>query len=126
MKLAFALLPDAFAVARLSPDSPLPPWGSRGTFFSITRTAEELSILCEESSVPADCTASRGWRCLALRGPFAFTEIGIAAAFTAVLAAAGVSVLVLSTYDTDAVLVGSGDLAAAIGALRAAGHTVSD
>lgn len=124
MTLDFALLPEKYAVARLSPGSPLPAWGSRGPFFSITATAEELSIICEEANVPAECTASRGWRCLLLRGPLAFTEIGIAAAFTATLAAADVSVLVVSTYDTDAVLVRAADLDRAAGALRTAGHSV--
>ena len=124
MTLQFDLRPEPFTIARLAPESSIPEWATRGRFFSITRTDAELSILCDSSNVPDGVTRSEGWRCLTLRGPFAFTEIGIAAAFTAVFAASGVSVLVLSTYDTDAVLVPAGQLERATAALRAAGHLV--
>lgn len=125
MILQFNLQPERYAVARLGAGDPVPDWAMRGAWFSVTRTADELSILCAEANVPHDAIAARGWRCLALRGPFAFTEIGIAAAFTAVLAKAGVSVLVVSTYDTDYLFVPSDQLDRAIDALVAAGHRVT-
>jgi hypothetical protein len=125
MKLHFDVRPEIFAIARLDAGAALPQWAMRGQFCSITRTDQELSILCEESSIPDGITATGGWRWLALRGPFAFTETGIAAAFTAVLATAGIGVLVVSSYDTDAVLVAGAHLDRAVGALVAAGHAVS-
>ena len=125
MNLDFTIQPQRYAVARLASGTPIPQWATSGAFFSVTQSADELSVICEEDRVPSDCTASRGWRALALRGPFAFTEIGIAAEFTSILAKSGVSVLVVSTYDTDWLFVSGAQLGTATAALRAAGHRVS-
>jgi hypothetical protein len=123
LKLTFRLLPASYAIVRLAPDMAIPEWATRGSFFSITRTTDELSVICDERDVPADQPKTGGWRCLAAVGPFAFSEIGIAAEFTAVLARASISVLVVSTYDTDCVLVAAEHIERAMSALRGAGHT---
>jgi hypothetical protein len=109
-------------VARLGANDPVPAWGERGAFTSITRTPFELSIVCAEEHVPAGVRAEDGWRCLALEGPIAFETIGVAAEITRILASRGVSVFVVSTFDTDYVLVKRID--EAIDALLTAGHEV--
>jgi hypothetical protein len=124
LTLAFTLLPERMAIARLEHDSPIPTWASGGAFTSITRTPHELSIVCEERAMPREIAAARGWRGLMLQGPFALTETGIAAEFTAVLGHAKVSVFVISTYETDFVLVPEKSLDVAISALERAGHSV--
>jgi hypothetical protein len=121
VKLTFTLLSEPVAIARLAPSEQTPAWAA-GAFVSVTRTAEELSIV--SANVPAGVRADRGWRCLKLEGPFALTETGVAAEFTALLARAGVSVFILSTYDTDYVLVKDERLESAKEALRGAGHVV--
>ena len=73
---------------------------------------------------PRGTEAERGWRCLALEGPFALEQTGIAAEFTRVLAAASVPLFVIATFDTDTVLVPDKLLERAVSSLRAAGHTV--
>src|SRR5438876_10301492 len=103
MQLTFTLLPDRYAIVRLDAPAALPGW-PRGDFLSITRTPNELSIVCVEQAVPGNVRADRSWRCLALQGPLALDQTGIAAEFTRVLAAAGVSVFVVATFDTDSVL----------------------
>jgi uncharacterized protein len=113
------------AIARLEHDAPLPAWATRGAFTSVTRTPSELSIVCADDSVPRNVVAARGWRILMLEGTFPLTETGIASAFTAVLASANVSVFVISTYETDFVLVPEKSLDVAIAALARAGHSVS-
>jgi hypothetical protein len=123
MQLTFTLLPHRYAIARLAPGEPVPGW-PRGDFVSITRTRDELSIVCRDDAVPQMVRADRGWRCLALRGPFALDQTGIAAEFTGVLAAAGVSVFVVATFDTDYVLVPDRLIERAVAALRAAAHAV--
>jgi hypothetical protein len=123
MQLTFTLLRDRYAVARLSGGAATPDW-PRGDFVSITGTAEELSIVCREDAVPHNARAERGWRCLALQGPFALDQTGIAAEFTRVLAAATVPVFVVATFDTDYVLVPERTIERAVAALRAASHTV--
>jgi uncharacterized protein len=122
--LTFELLPAIFAIVRLEPAAPQPSWAAGGDFVSITRTRRELSIVCEQERLPARLEASRDWRALELRGRFAFDETGIAAAFTLPLAEAEIGVFVVSTFDTDYLLIRSPDLDRAAAVLRGAGLTI--
>lgn len=119
MTLRFRLLAGHYAVVRLAPDAGVPPWAWKGELASVTRTPHELSVVCLESAVPPDERAERGWRVLELQGPIPFSETGIAAAFTTALAVEGIGVFVLSTFDTDYLLVKEADLGPTIAALRA-------
>lgn len=117
----FRTLPDVYAVCCLPSDSPQPIW-PKGEFISVTRTSDELSVICLASSVPPDLKAERGWRVLKLLGPFPLSDVGILASFTAPLARARVSVLAVGTFETDYLLVKEDSLSAAVAALEAAGH----
>jgi hypothetical protein len=121
--MIFTLLRDTFALVRLPPSEEIPRWVA-GDFMSITRTPDELSIVCRESAVPAGTQADRGWQCLKLEGPIPLNTIGVAAGFTALLARAGVSVFVISTFDTDYVLVKGDRFEQAADALHGGGHSV--
>ncbi|HEV2722197.1 MAG TPA: ACT domain-containing protein [Thermoanaerobaculia bacterium] len=123
--MRFVLLDGLYAVARLEADADTPPWAHRGAFTTITRTPHELSIVCDEGGVPDDVAAERGWRCLGIEGTIPFATTGVAARFTAALAARGISVFVVSTFDTDYVLVKAAKVEAAVEALRDAGYDVS-
>jgi len=123
-RLRFALLPGEFAVCRLDPAAPVPPWAGAGPFSSITRTADELSVVCPESSVPGGIQAAGGWRCLKLEGPFDFSTTGLVAGFSTALARAGISLMVVCTYDTDYLLVRRADLDRAIAALEKDGFRI--
>lgn len=123
--LALALLPQTLAVCRLGPDAPLLPWATGGDLWSVTRTPEELSLVCAASAVPEGVACEPGWRALKVAGPLDFALVGILLAVAAPLAAAGVSIFAVSTYDTDYVLVRGAQLERAVAALRAAGHTVA-
>jgi hypothetical protein len=123
-QLRLDLLAERFAVCRLKRDSALPEWALRGGFFSMTRTDEELSIVCADENVPADVRAERGWRCLKVVGPFAFSEVGVLSSLTEPLARAGISLFAISTFDTDYLLVKQENLENARAALSAAGHQV--
>jgi uncharacterized protein len=92
---------------------------------SITRTADELSVVCAEDAVPADIRAERGFLCLAVTGPLDFAATGILASLAAPLAEAGISIFVLSTFDTDLLLIRQALLPQAVAVLRAAGHHLS-
>ena len=118
--------PQRLALCRLDPMDPIPDWVPDGPLLSVTRTDDELSILCPDGPhIPAAIRTERGWRALVVQGPLPFEAVGILAALSGCLAAAQVSVFVLSTYDTDYVLVKEDQLERAISALRAAGHDVS-
>jgi hypothetical protein len=114
-----------FGVARLGPNDPAPDWAVQGAVSSITRTAEELSMVCAAEAIPAGVRAKRGWRCLRAVGRLDFSTTGILASISDPLAAAKISIFVISTYDTDYVLVPGQALATAVECLRAAGHEVS-
>jgi hypothetical protein len=123
MQLPLELLPERFAVCRLAPHDPQPAWPA-GAFVSVTRTRGELSVVCEETHVPAEVQAERGWRCLAVAGPIAFETTGVAAALVSPLADARISVFLVSTYDTDYLLLKADALDDALGVLAAAGHAI--
>jgi hypothetical protein len=118
--LRIRTLQGRYAVCRLDAAEPLPAWAS-GDLVSITRTAGELSVICDESAAPEGVRAERGWRALQVDGPLPFEMTGVAAALTQPLAAAGVSLLLVSTFDTDILLVKDAALDRAFEALRAAG-----
>lgn len=122
--LTLSLLPDTLAVCRLGPGEPVPAWAWDGDVVSVTRTRDELSIVCRADAVPAGVRAEAGWRCLAVQGPLDFGLTGILAAVTAPLAAAEIPLFAISTYDTDYLMVKAGHLTSAIEALRGAGHRV--
>jgi len=120
--LKFSGMPGKFAVCRLPPDAQIPGWARNGPFSSVTRTGDELSIVCAADSVPAEHRSKTPWVCLKLEGPFSFSEAGILASFIAPLAAKGVPIFAVSTFDTDYVLVGEDAAGTALQALRDAGH----
>ena len=122
--LAFTLLPATLAVCRLESGAPVPGWALTGPFVSITRTADELSVICPEPAVPAGLVAAPGWRCLKLEGPFDFSVTGLVASFSGLLAGARISLMVVCTYDTDYLLVRSHDLDRAIATLEAGGYRI--
>jgi hypothetical protein len=114
-----------FAVTKLSAGMPVPAWASLGALSSVTRTGSELSIVCLEENVPLDMKSERGFRCLAVAETLDFTLVGILASLLDPLAGAGIAVFVISTFDTDFVLVRACDFEASVQALQRAGHRVS-
>jgi hypothetical protein len=120
------LLPDLFAVCRLDADTPPPTWplSASSSLLSITRTPDELSIVCGQELVPDDVRAERDWRCLMVEGPLDFSLTGVLSSLLAPLATASVSIFALSTFGTDYLLVRAAQLDLAIETLSAAGHRV--
>jgi uncharacterized protein len=116
----------SYAVCQLGPDAPLPEWATRGPLWSITRSGTELSIVCDASSVPQGVRVQAPWRALMVQGPLALELTGILASLASPLAAAGVPLFAVSTFDTDYLLVPTVDAGRAVAALRRAGHQVDE
>ena len=119
--LALRLLPGRCAVCRLDPHAPLPAWAfhNDATFWSLTRTPDELSLVCDQDSVPPSVArVEPGWRALQAEGPIPFDDTGVLASLATPLAEAGIPLFALSTYDTDVVLVKERDLERALAVLR--------
>jgi len=75
--LTLSVLPERLDICRLSPSDDLPAWITESSFLSITRTSEELSIVCVEQVIPEGTTSEKGWRCLKVHGPLGFSLTGI-------------------------------------------------
>jgi hypothetical protein len=113
-----------YATVRLPAGSAIPSWVDGDGFVSISRTPDELSVVCRSDRVPDGYQADKDWCCWQFAGPFAFSETGIAAAVLAPLAEAGIGVFLVSTYDTDYLLVKAANATATEAALANAGHRI--
>lgn len=122
MAIGLTIIPGEFAICRLASGEPVPTWAGSPVFSLVTRTPDELSIICPAPQVPANVKHEAGWRLLKLQGPFPFTTTGVLASVLNPLAASGVSILATSTFDTDYVLVKSAQLDVAREALLSANH----
>ena len=122
--LTLTVLPEKLAVCRLDAGEEIPAWALKSSYSSITRTRDELSIICMEQFVPQEVKCERDWRALRLEGPFDFNLVGILASVLDPLAYAAISILAIGTYDTDYVLVREGHLERAVAVLLTAGHAV--
>ncbi len=123
-KLRFSVLRDEAGICRLPPEAIIPEWAYRGEFFSITKTTEELSIVCLSRVIPESVDQEAGWQVLKIEGILSFGLVGVLAQVSAVLAEAEVSIFAISTYNTDYVLVKNRDFDAAVVVLRNDGHEV--
>ena len=123
--LTLSILDGAFAICRLDASAQLPEWAMAGDFFSITRAASEISIVCAQEGVPEDVRCERDWRCFRVEGPLDFSLTGILNSLTAPLASAGVSIFAISTFDTDYLLVKERDFERTIENLVSAGHIIA-
>ena len=123
-KLTLSLLPETFVVCQLEPNAAIPAWATRGSFFSMTRTAEELSIVCPVGDVPEGVRAEKAWRGLKIEGPLDFKLTGVLASLARTLAEAGVSIFALATYNTDYLLIKEQDMPRALLALTEEGHLI--
>jgi hypothetical protein len=119
------LLAPRMAICRLEPGSDLPAWVQGDFFCAVTRTDEELSVVCPEAAVPGSVLRDQGWRCLKIEGPLDLADTGVLHALARPLAEAKISIFALSTFNTDYLLVKGKDLDHAIRVLSQQGHDVA-
>jgi len=117
-------LPGRFAVSRLSAGDAVPAWAAGARFLSITRTSDELSIVCADELVPPGTECLRRYVALRVEGTLAPELVGVLVSLARPLADAEIPILAIGTYDTDYLLVREADVEAAIDALHQAGHEV--
>ena len=118
--LTLSVLSSQLAVVRLDPSSEIPSWATgNGDFFSITKTGDELSVICPEEKVPKNVKVEGGWRCFKVEGPLDFGLTGILASLAQPLAQAKISIFAMSTFDTDYLMVKKENLQKAIDVLGA-------
>lgn len=127
--LKLEILPDRYAICRLDPREAVPEWTKDAdpgadAFVSITRTSEELSIVCRDLEIPEHVEKECGWRCMRVAGKLDFNLVGVIAELTKHFADAAVSVFVVSTFDTDYLLIQDMNWSRAVDALLENGHVV--
>jgi len=120
-KLKFRWLTDTYAIVRLAADVVVPDWATKNEFTSITRSADELSIVCPVDDLPKHVSSPQHWICLKLEGPFPFSQTGVLLSFIEPLSKKDIPIFAISTYDTDYVLIQE-EFGWAIDVLREAGH----
>ena len=123
-QLLLTLFPKFYAIARFSPDDPVHIDYSRTSFFTLTRTADELSIVCEQSDLPSGVRAERDRRLLRIESVINFELTGVLSALAAPLAEAEISIFAVSSFDTDYLLIANRDIEPAIAVLENAGHRI--
>jgi hypothetical protein len=116
--LTMKLLKETFCVVRLEKDSEIPIWINKDSFYSITKTDDELSIVCPQASVPKYSKMEKDWRILKIEGVLDFSLVGILAAISTLLAENKISIFAISTYDTDYILVKEDKINEAISVLN--------
>jgi uncharacterized protein len=117
------VLKEEFTIHRYDKNGKIPPDVLHSNFYWIGKTDEELSIVCDSLIKLKSVKEEPGWKAIKLIGPFAFTEIGIVASITKVLSENSIGVFVISTFDTDYVLVKKEDLEDSVEALKLSCYT---
>jgi hypothetical protein len=123
-RVKLRLLDGEYGVARLHASEAIPAWADGGGFVSISRTDDELSIVCRKDRIPQDERFDAGWSCFKFQGPFAFDETGIVLSVIEPLSTNGIGIFVVSTFDGDHLLLKSNDLEKALDLLANAGHSL--
>jgi hypothetical protein len=124
-RVTLKALDGTYGVARLEPSDPIPAWADGGGFVSISRSDDELSIVCRQDRIPNDVRMDGGWSCLKLQGPFAFDETGVVLSVIAPLSSNGIGIFVVSTFDGDHLLVKATDFEKTCALLVEAGHRLA-
>ena len=124
--LTMKLLKEKYGVCRLDKTELVPEWAQKSDFFSITRTSDELSIVCSEDYIPSGVRFEGDWKILKIEGPLDFSLIGILASISTILSQKGISIFAISTYDTDYILVKNNDMNDAIASLIKERYEVID
>ena len=104
-KLRLRVLPEHYAICSFPPDATLPEWTDRPSVFSITKTPKEITLVCEENLISGPCKKSENWTCIKVEGSFDLDVVGVLAGIAGPLAKHKIGLYVISTFETDYVLI---------------------
>ena len=126
MKLEFTILKDLYSIHRFDKDAAIPNWLSDSRFYSITRTNEELSIVCKHVDIKLEDNTmiDKYWRIFKINGPMDLSQCGIIAQISDLFRKNEISIFPIATYDTDYILIKNKNLNKAITSLENDGHKV--
>ena len=119
------ILNDKYAICKFNVNSDLPDWVKDSDFYSVTKTNDELSVVCKQSGSLDNCEISEDWQILKVAGPLDLSLIGIIAEISGTLRDNKIPIFTVSTFETDYILVKSKDLTRAVNSLKASGHKIT-
>jgi hypothetical protein len=127
MTFNFILLKGEYSIYRFKRDSPIPGWVYDSDFCSVTRTSDELSIICKPPDLilENDIKMDDHWRILKIEGVMDLSLIGIMANVSTILKENKIPIFTISTFDTDYILVKDRDLNKTVATLRHSGHIIN-
>jgi uncharacterized protein len=126
-RMDLTVLENTYSIFRFDSNSRLPENIYSSEFCSVTRTKDELSVVAVQNHlITGYSSCETDWRIIKINGPLAFSMTGVLAGISGILKETGIPIFVISTYETDYIMVKANDLVSAINALCTAGHTVSD
>jgi hypothetical protein len=123
-KLKLSLLKDKYGICSLPATTPIPDWALKESLISITRTKEELTIVCRQDLIPSQIQCDPNWRCFRIDGAFDLNQTGVISSISSPLANAGISIYVISTYNTDYFLVKEENVNQTISVLSSSAHSI--
>jgi len=124
-QLQLSLLKDKYGICTLPNTAPIPDWALTQSLASITRTEKELTIVCRREILPSQYQSDLKWRCFKIDGSFDLNQIGVISSISSPLADAGISIYVISTYDTDYFPIQEQNLEQTISVLSNSGHSIT-
>ena len=122
VNLVLSVLSETFTIHKLSPDVSIPEEILKSNYYSVSKTENELSLVCSEVIEVQSLQSSKGWKCIKVAGPLDFNLTGILAGISDILAKENISIFAISTFDTDYILVRTQDLSSARTTLRLASY----
>lgn len=126
IKIKLNILDIELSIYRLPVNSKIPPQVYESRFYSIVKTDDELSIVCDSSiQLPAE-ESNIGWACIQIIGPLDFSLTGILSGISTVLANSNISIFAVSSFNTDYILVKTSNILKAKQALIASGYTFEE
>ena len=120
VSLILSVLSETFTIHKFSPDASIPEKILKSNYYSVSKTENELSLVCSEIIKVESLQSSKGWKCIKVRGPLDFNLTGILAGISDILTRGKISIFAISTFDTDYILVKSQEMSLARKKLRKA------
>lgn len=125
MTFNLTVLEKKYSIYKFQKGSVLPEWVYSSEFCSVTKTDEELSVVTAQTDHISDWVdCSKDWRILKIEGPLDFSLIGVIADISAIFKEVKISVFIISTYNTDYILVKEKDLDSSIASLHNKGYNI--
>ena len=122
VNLVLSVLFETFTIHKLSPDTSIPEEILKSNYYSVSKTDNELSLVCSEVIEVQSLQSSKGWKCIKVKGPLDLNLTGILAGISDILTRGNISIFAISTFDTDYILVRTHDFSSATTKLSQAGY----